>query len=137
VNIQEKAEFDCQKMNRDTWSDLAVKSVVRAYFVLWQVISIQSCYVFVTLLNQIKVLKDTEEGMRYCRFYPIDIVPHIAIIDSRTGERLEVREGFIEPKDLVVMCMEILSCEWCLINFFSFCSRTFFGNKLFGRYETD
>lgn len=37
VNIQEIQEFDCQKLNRDTWSDPAVKSVVGAHFVLWQV----------------------------------------------------------------------------------------------------
>lgn len=84
VNIQEVSEFDCQKMNRDTWADSAVKSMVRSNFVLWQ------------------VLRTTEEGMRYCRFYPVEILPHLAIIDSRTGERLDIREGFMEPKELVI-----------------------------------
>lgn len=37
VNIQEEAEFECQMMNRDTWSDEGVKSIVRSHFILWQV----------------------------------------------------------------------------------------------------
>jgi hypothetical protein len=90
VNIQETSIFDCQKMNRDTWSDPGVKAVVTANFILWQ------------------VLKTNEEGARYCRFYPVEIMPHLAIIDSRTGERLEVWEGFVEPVQLIAFLEKFL-----------------------------
>lgn len=82
VNIQTITEFDCQRLNRDTWSDAALKSMVAESFVLWQ------------------VLRESEEGGRYCRFYPVNILPHIAIVDSRTGERLVILEGFIEASAL-------------------------------------
>jgi len=83
VNVQAVSEFDCHKMNRDTWADSAVKSVVRANFVLWQ------------------VLKTSAEGMWYSRLYPVNLVPHLSIIDPHTGEQLDIAEGFMEPKDLV------------------------------------
>ena len=41
VNIQTITEFDCQRLNRDTWSDAALKSLVAESFVLWQVISVR------------------------------------------------------------------------------------------------
>jgi hypothetical protein len=82
VNIQTITEFDCQRLNRDTWSDSSLKSLVAESFVLWQ------------------VLRESEEGSRYCRFYSVDILPHIAIIDSRTGERLVKFEGFIDASGL-------------------------------------
>jgi len=82
VNIQTITEFDCQRLNRDTWSDAALKSIVAEGFVLWQ------------------VLRESDEGGRYCRFYPINGLPHIAIIDSRTGERLESWDAFMDANAL-------------------------------------
>ncbi len=43
--------------------------------------------------------------MRYCRFYTVTVEPHIAIIDPRTGERVEVWEGFLDPVALIENCM--------------------------------
>lgn len=37
VNVQNVREFACQALNRDVWSNSAVKEVVREHFVLWQV----------------------------------------------------------------------------------------------------
>jgi hypothetical protein len=34
------------------------------------------------------VYEDSAEGERYKQFYPFSILPHVAIIDPRTGERL-------------------------------------------------
>lgn len=82
VNIQTITEFDCQRLNRDTWSDAGLRSIISEHFVLWQ------------------VLRESEEGARYCRFYPVNVLPHIAIIDSRTGERVVVLEGFIDASGL-------------------------------------
>eukprot|EP01113_Clastostelium_recurvatum_P022242 TRINITY_DN2649_c0_g1_i1.p1 TRINITY_DN2649_c0_g1~~TRINITY_DN2649_c0_g1_i1.p1 ORF type:complete len:493 (+),score=103.24 TRINITY_DN2649_c0_g1_i1:95-1480(+) len=91
VNVQTPSEFDCQRLNRDTWSDSAVKSVVKENFVLWQVERIG------------------DEGDRYARFYPCEILPHIAIIDPRTGERVQIWETFIEPKTLVRYLTDFLA----------------------------
>ena len=78
-----------------------------------------------------KVLKPSEEGQRYCRFYPIEIVPHLAIIDSRTGERLDIREGFIEPKDMILLCMKRYEYGSVVANFFFFYdSGEVFGDEL-------
>ncbi len=37
VNIQNSKEFACQVLNRDVWSNQAVKSIVTEHFVFWQV----------------------------------------------------------------------------------------------------
>lgn len=37
VNIQNVQEFACQVLNRDLWSNQAVKEIVSAHFVFWQV----------------------------------------------------------------------------------------------------
>lgn len=37
VNIQNVQEFACQALNRDIWSNSAVKALVKDNFVFWQV----------------------------------------------------------------------------------------------------
>jgi len=37
VNIQSAIEFSCLQLNRDTWSDSSVRSVLCEHFILWQV----------------------------------------------------------------------------------------------------
>lgn len=37
VNIQDPTEFSCQVMNRDLWSEQAVKDVIKESFVFLQV----------------------------------------------------------------------------------------------------
>ena len=37
VNIQDAGEFQCQTLNRDVWSNDAVKTIVREHFLFWQV----------------------------------------------------------------------------------------------------
>jgi hypothetical protein len=36
VNIQDAGEFQCQTLNRDVWSNDAVKTIVREHFLFWQ-----------------------------------------------------------------------------------------------------
>ncbi|RUS32715.1 thioredoxin-like protein [Jimgerdemannia flammicorona] len=67
VNIQNVTEFACQVMNRDLWSNLPVKELVRENFVFMQYGS------------------ESTEGKRYINLYPIDNYPHVAIIDPKTG----------------------------------------------------
>ncbi|XP_077987834.1 UBX domain-containing protein 7-like [Glandiceps talaboti] len=70
VNVQNVQEFSCQQLNRDVWSNSAVKSIIQEHFIFWQ------------------VYHDSEEGQRYTQFYKITEFPYIAIIDPRTGEKL-------------------------------------------------
>jgi len=70
VNIQDAQEFQCQVLNRDLWSNVGVKTIVREHFVFWQ------------------QYKESDEAERYMTFYKISDWPYIAIIDPRTGENM-------------------------------------------------
>ncbi|TRY70684.1 hypothetical protein TCAL_04831 [Tigriopus californicus] len=70
VNIQDPGEFQCQMLNRDVWSSIAVKTIVREHFVFWQ------------------QYKESEDAQRYMAYYPIHVWPHVAVLDPRTGESL-------------------------------------------------
>ncbi|XP_014772020.1 UBX domain-containing protein 7 isoform X1 [Octopus bimaculoides] len=70
VNIQNVQEFACQTLNRDVWSNSAVRNIVKEHFILWQ------------------VYHDSEEGRKYMQFYKVNIWPYIAILDPQTGEKL-------------------------------------------------
>ncbi|KAG8197423.1 hypothetical protein JTE90_014908 [Oedothorax gibbosus] len=72
VNLQDSQEFSCQVLNRDVWSNPAVKSLISQHFVFWQVYS------------------DSIDGQRYMQFYTPVVFPYIAILDPRTGEKLVV-----------------------------------------------
>ncbi|XP_023226428.1 UBX domain-containing protein 7-like isoform X1 [Centruroides sculpturatus] len=72
VNIQNVQEFACQVLNRDVWSNAAVKSIISEHFVFWQVYC------------------ESEDGQRYIQFYNVTEYPYIAILDPRTGEKLVV-----------------------------------------------
>ena len=37
INIQNVQEFPCQVLNRDVWSNPAVKDIIKQSFVFWQV----------------------------------------------------------------------------------------------------
>ncbi|RUP44806.1 thioredoxin-like protein [Jimgerdemannia flammicorona] len=84
VNIQNVTEFACQVMNRDLWSDLPVKELVRENFVFMQYGS------------------ESTEGKRYINLYPIDNYPHVAIIDPKTAERVKVWNTVMEPIDFIM-----------------------------------
>jgi len=68
VNIQDACEFQCQVLNRDVWSNEAVKTILREHFIFWQ------------------QYKENEEAQRYVTFYPVSEWPYVAILDPRTGE---------------------------------------------------
>lgn len=66
-----------QVLNRDIWSNRSLKSLIRKYFVFWQ------------------VAIDTSEGERFRVFYNADVLPYVCIIDPRTGEqKLSYKTGF-------------------------------------------
>lgn len=91
VNIQDATEFASQQLNRDTWSHKPLKDVLKTSFIFWQ------------------RHHDTEEGIRYSRFYPVETRPHIALLDPRTGELIRKWEGFVNPEELLNQLVHFLS----------------------------
>ncbi|XP_055850713.1 UBX domain-containing protein 7 [Episyrphus balteatus] len=69
VNVQSD-NFNSQLLNRDVWSQIKVRDLIKTNFLLWQVSS------------------DTSEGARFSTFYHCNETPYISIIDPRTGEEL-------------------------------------------------
>ncbi|KAM4771963.1 LOW QUALITY PROTEIN: UBX domain-containing protein 7 [Rhinophrynus dorsalis] len=70
INIQNVQDFACQCLNRDIWSNEAVKTLIREHFIFWQ------------------VYHDSEEGQRYIQFYKLSDFPYVSILDPRTGQKL-------------------------------------------------
>nr|XP_033813829.1 UBX domain-containing protein 7 isoform X2 [Geotrypetes seraphini] len=70
INIQNVQDFACQCLNRDVWSNEAVKTIIREHFIFWQ------------------VYHNSEEGQRYIQFYKLGDFPYISILDPRTGQKL-------------------------------------------------
>ncbi|KAI4580483.1 hypothetical protein MJT46_019252 [Ovis ammon polii x Ovis aries] len=68
INIQNVQDFACQCLNRDVWSNEAVKNIIREHFIFWQ------------------VYHDSEEGQRYIQFYKLGDFPYVSILDPRTGK---------------------------------------------------
>jgi hypothetical protein len=99
VNIQDTTEFASQRLNRDTWSNPELKSIIKESFIFWQVrldAQLQDS-------NPFQRYFDSAEGGRYCTFYPAaSVKPHIAIIDPRTGELMKHWTGFVDAPTLVV-----------------------------------
>ncbi|KAI5951957.1 ubx2 [Candida jiufengensis] len=70
INIQDSSEFQSQVFNRDFWSNSRIKQIVRENFIFLQ------------------YQKDTFDGESYINFYHVDKLPHLAILDPLTGERV-------------------------------------------------
>jgi len=84
VNIQSITEFNSQRLNRDTWSNPVLSALISENFTFYQVFS------------------DTEEGEKFCQFYPAAVIlPYIAVIDPRTGQLMIGWNDFIEAKFLI------------------------------------
>lgn len=48
MNVQDVREFPCQQLNRDVWSNEAVRNIIKERFVLWQVWALFNFYVTTT-----------------------------------------------------------------------------------------
>ncbi|CAI4038192.1 hypothetical protein SMKI_04G5320 [Saccharomyces mikatae IFO 1815] len=74
INIQDSGIFQCQALNRDLWSSRPVKTIVRDNFIFLQ-------YQY-----------ESRNAQPYLQFYHLnnkDDLPHIAILDPITGERVK------------------------------------------------
>lgn len=84
LDLQDATQFVCQCLNRDLWSDPSVKEYIRENFIFLQ--------------YELR----SPNGRNYLNFYPVQQIkssiaasteykmPHIALIDPRTGERTKV-----------------------------------------------
>ena len=75
VNVQDQQEFECQVLNRDTWSNEALKRFVSENFIFLQP-SVQN-----------------DAGRYYIQYYGAPLCPHIAILDPITKFREIFWEG--------------------------------------------
>ncbi|CAE7866059.1 Ubxn7 [Symbiodinium sp. KB8] len=73
VNIQQAEVFASHTLNRDVWSDDTIKDIITGSFLFWQ--------------------RDDKsaEGDQFCHYHQCGHqLPHICVIDPRTGRRVKV-----------------------------------------------
>merc|ERR1719221_201434 len=76
VNIQQAEVFASHTLNRDVWRDETIQDVVLGSFLFWQ-----------------RDDKSTE-GDQFCQYYQCGHqLPHICVIDPRTGRRVKAWDG--------------------------------------------
>jgi len=76
VNIQQAEVFASHTLNRDVWSDETIRDIIDGSFFFWQ-----------------RDDKSTE-GQQFCSYYNCGHqLPHICIVDPRTGRRVKGWEG--------------------------------------------
>merc|ERR1740138_2055045 len=76
VNIQQAEVFASHTLNRDVWSHDTIKEIVEGSFLFWQ-----------------RDDKSTE-GAQFCQYYQCGHqLPHICVIDPRTGRRVKSWDG--------------------------------------------
>jgi hypothetical protein len=92
VNMQDTQNFDCQRLNRDTWKDGDVKQLVQENFVFIQLFS------------------DQIDGKEFMSLYSIFELPSICVIDSTTGELMLQLAGFIDAQALYLKCKLLALC---------------------------
>lgn len=76
VNIQQSEVFASHQLNRDVWNDETIRDIVDGSFLFWQ-----------------RDDKSTE-GVQFCQYHNCGHqLPHICIIDPRTGRRVKSWDG--------------------------------------------
>jgi hypothetical protein len=84
VNIQQAEVFASHQLNRDVWSDETIKDIVTGSFLFWQ-----------------RDDKSTE-GVQFCQYHNCGHqLPHVCVIDPRTGRRVKSWDGkkWVESHD--------------------------------------
>ena len=72
VTVHAPTDFPSQAMNRDLWNSNLLQSFIKENFVF------------------VQMIVGGSDERRYTSFYPFDdLYPHVALIDPRTGERVE------------------------------------------------
>lgn len=84
VNVQDHTIFLSQCLNRDVWSNLNLKNVIKNSFIFWQVSA------------------DNTEGARFKTFYNVVDCPYVCIIDPRTGEqKINIKNFAMKPDQFI------------------------------------
>lgn len=74
INIQDNGIFQCQALNRDLWSNMSVKRLIKKNFIFLQ-------YQYES--------QTAETYIQNYQLFDKNVLPHIAILDPITGERLK------------------------------------------------
>lgn len=80
INIQDNGIFQCQALNRDVWSSRQVKRLVKRNFIFLQ-------YQYESRL--------AEQYLNFYNLHDKDLLPHIAILDPMTGERMKKWDTYL------------------------------------------
>lgn len=99
INIQAVDIFQCQALNRDVWSNKDVKRLIKGNFVFLQ-------YQF-----------DSQNAAPYIQFYGPhnkDSLPHIAILDPITGERVKYWDREVPKPSSFIQDVEHFLAEYSL-----------------------
>ena len=79
VNVQSASEFASHQLNCDTFSNDALKEMIKANFVFLQ------------------TYNDGVTGKKLMSYYHLEKFPCILIVDPITGELMQTFQGFVEP----------------------------------------
>lgn len=93
VNIQSHTEFTSHMLNRDTWCNDTVESLVQSSFLFWQ---------------RGHTSADAKE---YMSLYALDEtadLPHVAILDTRTGASIVTMKGYVGADQMIAALVEFL-----------------------------
>ena len=96
VNIQDGSVFDCQTLNRDFWKHEGIVETIEENFIFLQ------------------YQKEDPRADQYIQFYfqqsdNLDMYPHVAIVDPRTGEQIKVwSRKMPQPHEFLMQLHEFL-----------------------------
>lgn len=94
ITIHDPAEFTCQRLNRDLWSDKQVKALIIKHFIFCQFNSKSS------------------PGLEHLNYYPFSNFPYIAVLEPITGERIKLWNVFLEPDEFIIEVMAVISPKY-------------------------
>lgn len=84
INIQDNGIFQCQALNRDVWSSRRVRRLVKKNFIFLQ-------YQYESRL--------AEQYLNFYNLHDKDDLPHIAILDPMTGERVKQWNTYLPTEE--------------------------------------
>ncbi|KAL3129228.1 ubiquitin-like protein [Cryptosporidium hominis] len=90
VNIQSPNEFSSMILNRDIWNDSLIIEFIQEHFIFWQRSS------------------NTPEGNEWLNLYNISKLPHVSVVDPRTGRQLKVWDVAKSFSDSISASSEII-----------------------------
>ena len=82
MNLQDANEFASNQLNRDTWKDAAVRSLVEATCLLWQ------------------SPRRSADAQQVAALYNVGAYPFVGVVDPRTGQLVVSWTGFVAPERL-------------------------------------